>query len=139
MQTLEQQQQLSQSAPPSQKPLILLVEDEQQLRELLGKILNLAKFRVICATSYEDGLELWQKNQSSIKILIVDYLLGSNIKGTDLVKQCRLTNPALNVLLISGLCVEDIDLHLQEGTNFLQKPFSPTKLISIIHSMLARP
>jgi len=85
---------------PGPSPLILLVEDEPELREVIADFLQgqPANFRIEIASNYEDGVVLL--NASQPDLLIANVLLPGGGDGVQLAEEaCRIDVPTL---LISG-------------------------------------
>lgn len=107
----------------SEKPTILLVEDDQSLRKLLRRILVEHGCEVIEAESSLAAIEAAASNCGNIGLLVTDVALPVT-RGTELFRQLKLMLPDLRVLFMSGYDLKSCDdgsgLVTQE--NFLKKP-----------------
>lgn len=121
------------------KPTILVVEDEQDIRELLDFNLRQAGYRVITA---RDGLEgLRQAQEQHPDILVLDLLLPG-LDGKEVcrrLKQGQATR-AIPVLMLTALASEtDRVIGFEIGADdYLTKPFSPRELVLRVQAILRR-
>lgn len=100
---------------------ILLVDDEQGIRTVMGLSLRDAGYNVLTVPSGEEALELFAKRP--IPIVITDIKMPG-ISGLELLKQIKSTAPETEVILISGHA--DLDIAIQglklEASDFITKP-----------------
>jgi CheY-like chemotaxis protein len=120
------------------KSKILVVEDEPSLRLLVRKVLERSGFEVLEAPSGAAALALWDHDKPQIDLLLTDMVMPDGMSGRQLAERLKADNPSLKVLFTSGYSTELLgkDLALQEGTNFLQKPYPPTKLVETVRTAL---
>jgi CheY-like chemotaxis protein len=123
----------------AEKPIILVVEDEPSLRMLVRKVLERANFEVLEAASGALALELWNEDKPQIDLLLTDMVMPDGMSGRQLAERLRADNPLLKVLFTSGYSTDLLgkDLGLEEGLNFLQKPYPPSKLVETVRKALA--
>jgi len=101
---------------------ILIVDDEQEVREKLGQILTRKGYQVAVA---EDGQEALDKfKELGTKIVICDIIMPK-IDGIEFLKQVRSRNFSIEVIMITGhssmeRCVEAIE---NGASGYLRKPF----------------
>jgi len=117
---------------------ILLVEDELSLRTSTRKILAHLGYRVLEAANGAEALNLWQHHRLAIKLLLTDLVMPGGMTGRELAEQLLAQNPRLKVVYSSGYSAEIAgkDFALEEGVNFLPKPFESRKLAEIIRNRL---
>ena len=110
---------------------LLLVEDDNGLREALTDTLLLAGFTPLSVASAEDALLLLQKQQ--VQLVISDVQLGS-VSGLTLLKTLRQQYPQLPVLLMTAYArVQDAVEAIRLGAiDYLAKPFSPEVLVAMV-------
>ena len=116
---------------------ILLVEDEDSVRELVRETLAARGYHVLEAENGEDGLRVAERHLEEIDILITDVVMPG-IGGRELAKRLLRIRPKLAVLYLSGY-TEDTILHqgaLDPGTAFLQKPFTLQSLARKVREVL---
>jgi CheY-like chemotaxis protein len=117
---------------------ILLVEDEQSLRVIMRIALTRLGYRVLEAPTGVKALEVWKDHRKEINLVLTDLLMPDGMTGKDLAQRLLQENPKLKVVYMSGYSVEVVgkDFPLQEGTNFLAKPFEAHKLAQTIRDSL---
>jgi len=121
------------------KPKILVVEDEPSLRMLVRKVLERNDFDVLEAASGTAALELWNEDKPPIDLLLTDMVMPDGMSGRQLAERLKADNPSLKVLYTSGYSTDLLgkDLGLEEGLNFLQKPYPPARLVETVKRALA--
>ncbi|HLH56174.1 MAG TPA: response regulator [Verrucomicrobiae bacterium] len=120
---------------------ILLAEDEPSLRETVQEVLKLQGYRVLAAGSGPDALDVWHREERRIDLLLTDMVMPGGMMGTDVAAELRRSNPELKVIFTTGYSpgVVGSRYSLEEGVNFLPKPYSPTKLAAVIRACLDKP
>ncbi|HEX7654479.1 MAG TPA: response regulator, partial [Verrucomicrobiae bacterium] len=127
---------------PGAQELILLVEDEVQVRRLTKILLERAGYRVVEAASGAEGLRIWEEHAAEIKLLITDIVMPGGMDGREMVRQLQAKAPQLPVIFTSGYSEEIAgkELLLQAGQDFLAKPVTPEQLLGAIRrSLKAQP
>ncbi|HAV65379.1 MAG TPA: hypothetical protein DCY13_23765 [Verrucomicrobiales bacterium] len=119
---------------------ILVVEDEPALRSLAGQILRRFGYRVETADNGVHALDIWQASAGDFDLLLTDMVMPEGMTGRELAEQLKQKKPELKVIYSSGYSQEIAgqDLTLEEGFNFLQKPYHPTKLAQTVRDCLDR-
>ena len=109
--------------------LIMLVEDEDGVRNIAVQTLKARGYEVISAADGEEALELIIEHQGEIDLLISDVILPG-IDGPSLLKQAREYLGDARVMFISGYSEGDLSKTLDEerAISFLAKPFRMAKL-----------
>jgi two-component system OmpR family response regulator len=118
-------------------PHILVVDDDLEIRKLLGRYLAEQGFRVALAGSKREFHERLAAERFDIVILDVMLPDGS---GLDLCRQLRDREPNLGVILVTAL-KEDVDriVGLELGADdYIGKPFNPRELLARIRAVLRR-
>jgi PAS domain S-box-containing protein len=119
---------------------ILLVEDDDQLRQLTSSVLAHCGYKVLTAAGTEEGLALCRENHRDIRLLVTDVIMpGTN--GRQLAEQVKLISPDTRVLYVSGYTSNAIVHYgvLDPGLWFLPKPFSLSALIAKVREVLDAP
>ncbi|HEY3281953.1 MAG TPA: PAS domain S-box protein [Armatimonadota bacterium] len=134
------QVQVSAGAAPGGSETILLVEDEEPVREATRTVLESGGYRVLVARSGEEGLSLAHARADNIDLLLTDVVMPG-ITGRQLADQVSQQRPGLRVLFMSGYTENAILQHgvLGEGVAFLQKPFTPGVLLRKVREVLDLP
>jgi two-component system cell cycle sensor histidine kinase/response regulator CckA len=116
---------------------ILLVEDEEQVRELACRVLERSGYTVLTAPDAEAATAIADRHPGDIHLLLTDMVLPS-VSGRELAARLGIHRPAVKVLYISGTSEGSIARHrlLQPGTEFLEKPFSLDGLLRKVRQVL---
>ena len=132
------------TAPPDAistgEETILLVEDDDDVRASLRTTLRLLGYEVLEAATGAEALQVWKQHHAKIHLLLTDLMMPGGMNGLELAKQLLQQNPKLKVVYASGysagISSQDPDLTLQEGVNFIAKPFDSQKLAKILRHCL---
>ena len=117
---------------------ILLVEDEQSLRALTRNVLTRLGYRVLEATTGLAAFDVWKEHRQEIRLLLTDMVMPDGVSGRELAQQLGEADPKLKVIYTSGYS-RDIAGHnfpLEDGVNFLSKPFQAAKLAQTVRNCL---
>jgi two-component system, cell cycle sensor histidine kinase and response regulator CckA len=116
---------------------ILLVEDEESVRELVRITLVARGYKVLEAEDGEAGLRVAESFKERIDILITDVMMPG-IGGRDLAKRLLALRPGISVLYLSGYTEDTVTNQGASGpaTAFLQKPFSLQNLARKVREIL---
>ena len=114
-----------------EKTVILLVDDDRQLRRICRIVLERAGYGIIEADSARAAEPLWNEHAHCIDMLVTDFEMPG-LTGLQLSALLRATKPELKVLVISGNCQEAIPSSIQ----FLLKPFLPSDLVGTVRRCL---
>ncbi len=131
------EQTIEHSLPVEGNEILLLVEDEDGVRELAMTVLIKTGYRVIGAQSAEDALILLAAGNFKPDMLVTDVVLPG-INGRQLAEEILKTRPELPVLYTSAYTDDLIAQQgiLKDGVELLEKPFSIAELTSKIREML---
>ncbi len=122
------------------RPTVLLVEDREELRTIIGDVLTAIGYRPHAARSPEHALEILADASAGVDVLLTDVLMP-RIGGAELAARARAVRPGLRVLFMSGFAPDPEDRRAfgADGGAFLQKPFSPDELAAKLAALLAAP
>jgi len=122
---------------PRSRGTILIVEDEDAVRNLAMRILRREGYTVYVASNAAEAEAVFAGSGTEIALLVSDLVLPG-ISGIDLAKRLRDKRPALGVLLMSGYTDRDVGAFQREmdGVSFLQKPFTPDSLVGCVGELL---
>lgn len=117
---------------------ILVVEDEPALRQLAGQILKRFGYQVQTAETGVAALKVWDDARGEFDLLLTDMVMPEGISGRELAEMLKRKKEDLKVIYSSGYSQEIAgqELTLQEGFNFLQKPYHPLKLAETVRDCL---
>lgn len=102
---------------------LLIVEDDDPLRNMICKFLQMNGYRVLQATSGDQAMELCDKHQDNVHLLFVDLMLPGTITGLDLADRLSKKYPELRVLYTSGYKGKAVSQGFEPGLVFLEKPY----------------
>ena len=132
----------AQQSGPAQRggeATILLVEDEDALREVVRRILAGAGYRVITAADGEEALAAAAQQSEQIDLLLTDVVMPQ-MHGPDLAEQIRRARPSIKVMFMSGFAQPILDSggRLDTGVTLVEKPFSGPTLLAKVSQVLKR-
>ncbi len=116
---------------------ILVVEDEEALRNLLTELLQSYGYTVLQAEDGISGLETFTRHRGEIKAVITDMGLP-RMSGQDLFTRIRSIDPSARVVLASGYLDPELKSHLFNlgAKAFLQKPYQPADILRLIRGVI---
>ncbi len=116
---------------------ILVVEDEESVREFVRRALDRTGYQVHTASNDSEALDVFVKEKMNFQLVFSDVVLPSKT-GIELVEELRLRNPDLRVLLCSGYVgwKSQWPLIEEKGFLFLQKPYALIDLLRTIREAL---
>ncbi|MFT5355571.1 MAG: two-component system cell cycle sensor histidine kinase/response regulator CckA [Polyangiales bacterium] len=122
-----------------QSGVILLAEDDAQLRKMVSNTLLRAGYEVITAESALEVLQAGREHEGVIDLLLTDVIMPG-ISGKQLAERLHESKPHTSVLYMSGYTENSIVHHgvLDDDVNFLAKPVTPGRLLSAIEDVLGR-
>ena len=128
----------AESKGPTGGETVLLVEDEPLLREITAFMLQKYGYRVLQAGSGTEALETWKWYAAKIDLLFTDMVMPEGLTGTELAAKLRGEKPSLKVVYSSAYSSEMMGQVFapKEVVHFLQKPYRPEALASIIRRAL---
>jgi len=118
---------------------ILLVEDEPMILEIATTMLNRHGYTVLAAATPGEASRLAREHIGKIHLLMTDVVMPE-MNGRELANTLLSLFPDLKCLFMSGYTANVIAHHgvLEEGVNFIQKPFSMNDLIQSVQNALER-
>jgi PAS domain S-box-containing protein len=116
---------------------VLVVDDDDGVRELVEAILQRAGLTVLLASDGHEALKLFRSRADEIDVVILDRTMP-NIGGEEAFDKIRQIRPDAHVILLSGHSEECAAWHfIDRGLDaFLQKPFEPMTLLSRVRRIL---
>ncbi|MBT4576557.1 MAG: response regulator [Candidatus Cloacimonetes bacterium] len=124
---------------PKGNETILLVDDEDSIRDFLSEILTEQGYKIIEASNGSEGLRKFKEFDGNINLLISDITMP-NMSGPELGKRLREIQPEIKSLFISG----NVDNNFVEenaansNVSFLHKPFTYSSIITRVRELLDR-
>jgi signal transduction histidine kinase/CheY-like chemotaxis protein len=119
---------------------LLLVEDQQELREALSRVLQDAGYNVCLAADGEQALDLALEPGAEFDLVVSDVVMP-RMSGLDLAEHLAAAKPRIKVLLISGHMSHPSlrDREVPLGVALLAKPFEPGDLTAKVRELLGDP
>ena len=126
--------------PQSRGETVLVVEDDPHLLELMTMMLEQLGYNVLSAASPMDALSAVTTSETDIHLFITDVVMPE-MNGRDLADRLQAIRPGIRRLFMSGYTADLIARQnvLEEGVNFIQKPFSLKDMAVKIHEILHHP
>jgi CheY-like chemotaxis protein len=124
-------------APIGGSETVLLVEDEESVRELVRETLKSKGYVVMEAADGTNGMKVAESHTGKIDMLITDVVMPG-MSGRELAQRITAARQTIKVLFLSGY-TEDAIIHegvLEPGTAFLQKPFTLQALARKVRDVL---
>jgi nitrogen-specific signal transduction histidine kinase/ActR/RegA family two-component response regulator len=118
---------------------VLLVEDEDRVRKLVGGMLTRLGYRVISAPGGREAIRLARESEGQIHMLLTDVVMPQ-MSGHELAGRLTSMLPGVSVVYMSGY-VQDSLVHrdvVSSGAPFLQKPFTQDALARLVRAVLDR-
>jgi PAS domain S-box-containing protein len=118
---------------------ILLVEDNDMVRNLTQSLLQMQGYTVLSAASGKEALSAAEERGAAVDLLLADVVMP-DMSGRNLSAKLREKRPKLKVLFMSGYSDDAIGQHgaLEAGAEFIQKPFSVAGLAAKVREVLER-
>jgi PAS domain S-box-containing protein len=120
--------------------VVLLVEDEDDLRDVSARMLRRNGYRVLAAAGGREALELEATHADRIDLLITDVVMPG-MPGKDVAARIAERRPGIGVLFISGYAhaVLDVQGQIEPDLALLEKPFTETALLTKVRALLDAP
>lgn len=141
----------SPATPPEKKLLssnaedtsstILIVDDEDSVRQVMEYVLTSQGHKVLTAADATEAWAIWREKASVIKLALIDVKLPGGVSGFDLEKALATEDPTLPVIFTCGYSPTSLNnaKELKAGENFLPKPFGMVELLNIVGQALLQP
>ena len=125
---------------PSKGETILVVEDEESLREVARRIFARNGYRVITAASGPEAIEIVRAHHGDIHLLVTDVVMP-HMLGKEVSEQIRALKPDIEVLFMSGYALRVLTSQgmLDPDVSLVKKPFTEVELMGTAAQILNRP
>lgn len=128
----------AETAPPQGNgELILVVDDESQIREVTKAILETFNYQVLTAKDGIDAIALYAQHRQEIALIIIDMMMPS-MDGNTAIRTLKQIEPQVKAIAVSGLIPNRQTLTELNGkfTTFMSKPYSNDDLLKTVHRLL---
>ncbi|HKP94597.1 MAG TPA: response regulator [Fibrobacteria bacterium] len=121
--------------------IILVVDDDEAVRELMAVVLEADGFTVLRAGHSQEALFRSGEFAGTIHLLLTDFCMRPHENGLELAKLVRASRPDIKVVFASGFVEQDVLREEIASTpaSFLPKPFSPAGLLACVRKALGIP
>ena len=117
---------------------ILVADDEQKIRKLVGDFLKKSGYDVIEAEDGDDAFRLFQLNKNDISLMILDIMMPG-LNGWEVCRKVRETSDIPVIMLTARSEEFDILTGYENGADdYVTKPFSPGVLVKRVEALLRR-
>ena len=122
------------------KEMVLVVDDQAEVRSYAVAVLKNYGYRVIQAASAGEALLLCERERRQIHLILTDVVMP-NMSGFELAKRLEKLRPGIKVLFMSGFAESVIATHgvLAGDAQLIAKPFSPEELTGKVRAVLGPP
>lgn len=121
---------------PDTKPLILLVDDEEIIRDVGRSLLESLGYRVIMASNGKEAIEIYRERTNEISLIIIDLVMPV-MDGESAFKEIKRINPKVKVIISSGYSADKKDVLRNTGVKgFISKPFRLGNIAEIVKKVL---
>ena len=128
---------LGQTPPEGGAETILVVDDEESLRLMVGRILRTAGYTVLTARDGEEALDLYKRGPAKISLVILD-LMMPKMGGQQCLEELLRIDPKAKILISTGVSPGDEQTKLvidSRSSGFIHKPFDNTQLLSVVRTL----
>jgi PAS domain S-box-containing protein len=119
------------------RPSVLVVEDNDDVRELAESVLGMAGYTVLATASGEQALDLLRRD-TRVDLLFTDVIMPGGMSGLQLVEEARRLRPRLPVLITTGYMDELPGRDQEQRLNVLAKPYKHGDLLERVGAALGR-
>jgi len=128
---------MSQASVPQVRPTVLVVDDEEDLRDIMRRMLERRGFTTLTAADSQQAIAVCREHPVDIDVLVTDLGLPG-VSGGDLSRAAAELRPEMRVIYISGLPRELAVANglIAEDALLVKKPFSSEGLIEALRTVL---
>ena len=125
------------SEPKGGDETVLLVEDEEMLRELLTSLFEEHGYRVLAAKDGAEGVEIYRTNKDTIAIVLSDMGLPK-LGGWEMFQEMMAMNPRVKAILASGYFDPNLKMTMMKAgaKDFIQKPYVSEMVLGRVREVL---
>ena len=121
----------------TERPTVLLVEDDPIIREMMHEVLEDEGFHTVCAECTRDAIETMGPDGDGFSVVFADIDLGDQGGGYEVARYARQVKPGIRIIYTSGGAREDFSRERVERSEFVQKPYLPNHVCRLLKSHTA--
>lgn len=127
------------TAPVGGTETILVVDDEESIRDLGTRLLSHAGYSVLCASNGKEALEIYRKQDGQVRLVLLD-LIMPEMGGKQCLEELVRIDPGVKVLITSGHTPDEPTKEFVEGKakGFVVKPYKTVELLKAVRDELDR-
>ena len=123
--------------PASRTGIVMVVDDEEYVRDTVRRTLDAAGYTVICASCGSEAIQLLHALATQIEVAVLDMTMPG-MDGPEIARRCRHLAPKLKVIATSGYPEAVVKAGFGDLMDaFLAKPYRSEHLREIVHSVIA--
>jgi len=125
------------AAAPGGHEIVLVIEDEELVREMAVTVLEENGYTVLTADDGEEGVDAYRRNSKKIALVITDYGLPK-FDGEEVYKRIKAINPAVPCMILSGFMEPEKKVSLMRAgvAATLTKPYKSFDLLTTVRTLL---
>lgn len=121
---------------PFTSSLILLVDDEEMVRDVGRSMLESLGYKVITASNGKEAVEIYREKGGEIGLITMDLVMPV-MDGLNAFREIKKINPDAKVIISSGYSADNMDILKKEGVSgFINKPYRLGEIVGIISKVL---
>jgi two-component system, cell cycle sensor histidine kinase and response regulator CckA len=119
-------------------PIVLVVDDEEAIREAVRDILELVEIPALLAANGREAIELFTEHRERIKAILLDLRMPV-MSGADTYEKLRELDPDVKIILSSGYDdkVATLNFDADEALVFLRKPYALDALLACVQDAIS--
>jgi DNA-binding response OmpR family regulator len=118
------------------QPVILVVEDDQEIQCIVEDALTEGGFEPAIAPSGEEAVTLLRGNKGSYRALVADVSLRGRMDGWEVAKRAREIDPEFPIIYMTGAGADKWPSRGVPNSILLEKPFAPAQLVTAVSQLL---
>jgi signal transduction histidine kinase/DNA-binding response OmpR family regulator len=117
---------------------ILLVEDDEPVRRMVGMTLRRHGYEILEAGDGSEAIRMWERHEVKVSLVFTDMVMPGGLTGLELGQRLQQSKPGLKVVISSGYSPDLVarEGRLPAGMRFLAKPFDPKSLGRMVREFL---
>jgi len=123
--------------PRGHNELVLVVDDEEPIRELAQKVLERFGYRALLAANGTEAVALYQPRRNEIDVVITDMVMPV-MDGPATIAALKAVNPEIKIVGSSGLAPDGYEIEATKAgvRHFIPKPYTAETMLHTLHEVL---